>query len=409
MTDIKMPRLADAMEHGTILSWLIDDGQPVAKGADLVEIETDKATVTHQAEAEGILEVAAPEGATLAVGETIARIGPLVSQVGDAAPEQTPAPAPAPTATSAPTPPRREAPGVATPLAHRVARAHGVSLSALAGTGPRGRITRRDVLHAAGIGAPQPSTNGDDPPPPAPAPAPRDGGDSSRGTPTVTTPTRLQALIARRMVEAKSTVPEFGVQTEVAMDAVVALRAQVRDQAGEGDVAPSLNDFIVKAAALALRAHPRANSSYVDGDFVHHGRVNVGVAVAAEDALIVPTVFDADEKSMGEIARTVRRLADDARDGRVRPEDLSGGTFTVSNLGMFGMTAIAPVINPPQAAILGVGSLREVLARVDGRIVDQQVMTLTLTCDHRILYGADAARLLSQIRSLLEAPLRLAL
>jgi pyruvate dehydrogenase E2 component (dihydrolipoamide acetyltransferase) len=405
MTDIKMPRLADAMEHGTILSWLIDDGQPVAMGEDLVEIETDKATVTHQAEAEGILEVAAPEGATLAVGETIARIGSLVSQVGDAAPAPTPPRPPTPTATSAPAPARREAPAVATPLAHRVARAHGVSLSALAGTGPRGRITRRDVLHAAGIGAPQPSTNGDAPPPPAP----RDAGDSSRGTPTVTTPTRLQALIARRMVEAKSTVPEFGVQTEVAMDAVVALRAQVRDQAGEGDVAPSLNDFIVKAAALALRAHPRANSSYVDGDFVHHGRVNVGVAVAAEDALIVPTVFDADEKSLGEIARTVRRLADDARDGRVRPEDLSGGTFTVSNLGMFGMTAIAPVINPPQAAILGVGSLREVLARVDGRIVDQQVMTLTLTCDHRILYGADAARLLSQIRSLLEAPLRLAL
>jgi pyruvate dehydrogenase E2 component (dihydrolipoamide acetyltransferase) len=403
MTDIKMPRLADAMEHGTILSWLIDDGQPVAKGEDLVEIETDKATVTHQAEAEGILEVAAPEGATLAVGETIARIGSLVSQVGDAAPAPTPAPAPA--ETSAPAPARREAPAVATPLAHRVARAHGVSLSALAGTGPRGRITRRDVLHAAGIGAPQPSTNGDAPPPPPL----RDAGDSSRGTPTVTTPTRLQALIARRMVEAKSTVPEFGVQTEVAMDAVVALRAQVRDQAQEGDVAPSLNDFVVKAAALALRAHPRANSSYVDGDFVHHGRVNVGVAVAAEDALIVPTVFDADEKSLGEIARTVRRLADDARDGRVRPEDLSGGTFTVSNLGMFGMTAIAPVINPPQAAILGVGSLREVLARVDGRIVDQQVMTLTLTCDHRILYGADAARLLSQIRSLLEAPLRLAL
>ncbi len=357
--------------------------------------------MTHQAEAEGILEVAAPEGATLAVGETIARIGALVSQVGDAAP------ADPHRHRSAPAPARRDAPAVATPLAHRVARAHGVSLSALAGTGPRGRITRRDVLHAAGIGAPQPSTNGDAPPPPAPRRAMRVSPPAA--TPTVTTPTRLQALIARRMVEAKSSVPEFGVQTEVAMDAVVALRAQVRDQAEEGDVAPSLNDFIVKAAALALRAHPRANSSYVDGDFVHHGRVNVGVAVAASDALIVPTVFDADEKSLGEIARTVRRLAEDARDGRVRPEDLAGGTFTVSNLGMFGMTAIAPVINPPQAAILGVGSLREVLARVDGRIVDRQVMTLTLTCDHRILYGADAARLLSQIRSLLEAPLRLAL
>jgi pyruvate dehydrogenase E2 component (dihydrolipoamide acetyltransferase) len=391
MTDIKMPRLSDAMEEGTILSWLIDDGQPVAEGEELVEIETDKATVTHGSEEEGILEIVAPAGSTLPVGATIARIGALVSQVGDDGP--------AAVAVSA------------TPLARRVARAHGVALDAVSGSGPRGRVTRRDVLAAAGIREPEPATNGrvHRPAPAVAAPAPAVAAGDSRGPSVVTEPTRVQALISERMVEATSSVPDFQVQTEVAMDAALALREGLRDQAAQDEAVPSLNDFVVKAAALALRAHPRANSSLRDGAFVEHGRINVGVAVAAGESLLVPTVFDADGKSIGEIARTVRRLAGAARDGHLEPADLSGATFTVSNLGMYGMTAITPVINPPQAAILGVGSLREVLARVDGEIVDRTLMTLTLTCDHRILYGADAARLLADIRDLLQAPLRLAL
>jgi len=176
-----------------------------------------------------------------------------------------------------------------------------------------------------------------------------------------------------------------------------------------GDGVPSLNDLVVKACATALRHHPRANGSYRDGAFELHPRVNVGVAVAAEDALVVAVVKDADAKSLGAIARETRRLAERVRSGAIAPPELSGATFTVSNLGMFGMTAITPVINPPQAAILGVGSLRETLARVDGEIVERTRMTLTLSCDHRILYGADAARLLGEIRDLLQAPLALAL
>jgi pyruvate dehydrogenase E2 component (dihydrolipoamide acetyltransferase) len=172
---------------------------------------------------------------------------------------------------------------------------------------------------------------------------------------------------------------------------------------------PSFNDFIVKAAAIALRRHPRANGSYRDDRFELHARVNVGVAVAADDALIVPTVFDADTKALGQIARDVRELASRVRAGSVSPSDLEGGTFTVSNLGMYGMSAITPVINAPQAAILGVGALRPVLARVDGEIVDRTLMTLRLSCDHRILYGADAAIFLAEIRELLESPLRFAL
>ena len=219
-------------------------------------------------------------------------------------------------------------------------------------------------------------------------------------------PTRLQSLIARRMSEAKATIPHFQIQTEVVMDAVIAFRQQVTET---GVRAPSLNDVIVKAAALALRDHPHANGSYRDGRFEFYSRVNIGIAVASEDALVVPTIFDADQKSLGAIAAESRRLAERVRSATVTPAELSAGTFTVSNLGMHGMTAIAPVINPPQSAILGVGSVREVLARVDGEIVDRHLMTVTLSCDHRILYGADAARFLSTIRELLEAPMLLVL
>jgi pyruvate dehydrogenase E2 component (dihydrolipoamide acetyltransferase) len=186
------------------------------------------------------------------------------------------------------------------------------------------------------------------------------------------------------------------------------VRAELKALGGE--VVPSVNDLIVKASALALREHPLANGSYRDdGRFELHRLVNVGIAVAAADALVVPTISDADTRSLGSIAAEARRLAERVREGSITPPELSGGTFTVSNLGMFGMTAITPVINVPQAAILGVGASRAVLARVDGAIAERQLMTLTLTCDHRILYGADAARFLSRIRELLEQPLALAL
>jgi pyruvate dehydrogenase E2 component (dihydrolipoamide acetyltransferase) len=209
------------------------------------------------------------------------------------------------------------------------------------------------------------------------------------------------------MADAKATVPHFQVQTDVAMDSAIAFRHQIKDS---GAKAPSFNDFIVKAAALALRAHPLANGAYRDGRFELYSRVNVGIAVAAENALVVPTIFDADQISLGAIADEARRLAARVREGSVTPPELSGATFTVSNLGMYGMTAITPVINAPQAAILGVGAMRTVLARVDdGEITEQRLLTLTLSCDHRILYGAEAAQFLSAIRELLEQPLRLAL
>jgi pyruvate dehydrogenase E2 component (dihydrolipoamide acetyltransferase) len=223
-------------------------------------------------------------------------------------------------------------------------------------------------------------------------------------------PTRIQKVIARRMAQAKATIPHFQVQTEVAMDAALSLRAQLKAATPDGGPAPSLNDLIIKASAIGLTGHPLANGSYRDGQFELHEHVNIGVAVAADGALVVPTVPDADAKSVGQIARDTRRLAERVRAGNITPTELSGATFTVSNLGMYGMTAITPVINPPQAAILGVGATRPTLARDEaGEIVDRALLTLTLSCDHRILYGADAARFLAEIRGLLEAPLRLLL
>jgi pyruvate dehydrogenase E2 component (dihydrolipoamide acetyltransferase) len=274
-----------------------------------------------------------------------------------------------------------------------------------------GRITRTDVLRKAGIAAAPSPLPAAAPAAPSAAPsadrAPAPAVSGAKGEVEVIEPTRLQAVVARRMAEAKATIPHFQVQTDVAMDAVIALRAQLKETGAES--VPSFNDLVVKAAALALRVHPLANGSYRDGHFEQYARVNVGIAVAADGALVVPTIFDADEKSLGAIAAEARRLAGAVRDGTVTPPELSGATFTVSNLGMYGMTAITPVINAPQAAILGVGAMREVLARVDGEIVDRHLMTLTLSCDHRILYGAQAAEFLSTIRELLEQPLRLAL
>jgi len=431
MPDIVMPKLSDSMEQGTILSWLKASGDRLEVGDELLEIETDKSTVTHAADVAGVLEILVEEGTTVAVGEPIARVGARApaSEPPSADPELPPAATEPETtlglspvtltpeaARAATTEGNGHHGVVATPIARRIAAAHGVELDGIHGTGPLGRITRDDVLDQAGIPASEvpelPAIRPSAPRPPsvrAPAAASVVPLDALPPGVRRQEPSRMQQLIARRMAEAKATIPHFQVQTEVAMDAAIALRAELKAPAGEGEPVPSLNDVIIKAAAVALREHPLANGSYQDNGFLLHDEINVGMAVAADDALVVPTVFDAAGKSLGQIARETRALATRVRNGDISPAELEGGTFTVSNLGMFGMTAITPVINPPQAAILGVGAMRETLARVDGQIISRTLLTLTLSCDHRILYGADAARFLARIRELLETPLKLAL
>ncbi|MFN8164420.1 MAG: dihydrolipoamide acetyltransferase family protein [Solirubrobacterales bacterium] len=221
--------------------------------------------------------------------------------------------------------------------------------------------------------------------------------------------TKLQEVVARRMSESKATAPHFYLTAEVDMTAAVRARAALKASSGEGAVVPSINDMVVKACALALTEFPKANGSYRDGRFELHSRVNIGIAVAAEGSLVVPTVFDADRKGLRQIAAEARALAAKVREGLITPPELAGGTFTVSNLGMFGIEEFGAVINQPQAGILAVGAVREAPVVRDGKIVVAEVAKVTLSCDHRILYGAEGAELLARIKVLLEEPLGLAL
>ena len=223
-----------------------------------------------------------------------------------------------------------------------------------------------------------------------------------RGEVTATEPTRGQSQIARRMAESRATVPAFTLRATIDMGECLALRAALR--AGGADVVPTINDLIVKAAAVALREHPSANGAYRDGRFERYARVNVGIAVATEGLLLVPTIFDADGKDLAQIAAETRRLAQRARSGEITPPELSGATFTVSNLGMFGVRSFEAVLNPPQAAILTVGELEPRAVVREGSVVVREQLDVELSCDHRVLYGADAAALLGRIREVLEAP-----
>ena len=420
--EVVMPRLSDSMEEGTILQWLKSVGEEVKRGDELVEIETDKANMTYEATDEGVLiEIVASEGDTLPIGEVIARIGEPgekgaerdgAARKRQPEPESKPAPAPAATAERAERAAPVEAEGdgrvKASPIARRMARDLNVELSRLEGSGPGGRIVKADVEAAAG-GAPAAPAREEKRPAPAPAAAvpPPEG---AKGEVQIVELNRLQQTVARRMAESKATVPHFYLETEIDMTEAVKVRGELKQLAGEAP-APTFNDMIVKACALALRQFPRANGAYRDGEVELYSRVNVGVAVAAQDALVVPTVFDADRKSLGEIAAETRALAQKVREGKITPPELSGGTFTVSNLGMFGVTNFAAVINPPQAALLAVGALQpKAVAEADSRRVSvRDMMGVTLACDHRILYGADGAQFLARIRELLERPLSMAL
>ena len=423
MADLVMPRLSDTMEEGTILRWLKHDGDDVHRGDELVEIETDKANMIYQSDLDGTLQTVAVEGDALPVGALIAHIGDGARgapasvaddarEKGDAAGTRAPS-----TRTGAAAEqivealvetvgggggsgaPRSEGERLkASPLARRIARENGVDLHTLSGSGPGGRIVKADVHGAAGARAPEAA-------PPTPVRA--DDVTTAKGQTKNIELSRMQQTIARRMAESKATIPDFTLLADVDMDECVRLRGELKRISK--DEAPTYNDMVVKACALALRDHPRANGSYRDGSLALHSRINIGVAVAGQDALVVPTVFDADAKALGEIARETRSLAARVRDATITPPELGGGTFTVSNLGMYGIASFTAIINPPQAAILSVGSVQQRAVVREDELVARHTMTLTLVCDHRALYGADAAELLARIRELLQAPAALTL
>jgi pyruvate dehydrogenase E2 component (dihydrolipoamide acetyltransferase) len=403
MPEIVMPRLSDSMEEGVILKWMKSVGDKVAVGDELVEIETDKANMAYESDVAGTLtQILAEEGETLAIGAPIAVIGDdegLTPQTAGPVVAGDPPPLPVAKASSGVVPPtappavREPASGgrvKASPLARRIAKDQGIDLSNLTGSGPGGRIVKADLASAQ-------------------VPASSGSQETAKGRTTYQDLTKLQQVVSRRMSESKATAPHFYLQTEIDMSACVEARAHIKGMSGEGDVVPSFNDMVVKACALALRSFPLANGAYKDGRFELYSRVNVGVAVAAQDALVVPTVFDADTKGLREIATDARTLAGKVRDGSITPPELSGGTFTVSNLGMYGVTNFSAVINAPQAAILAVGAITEKPVVRDGEITVASILGVTLACDHRILYGAPAAEFLARIRALLEEPLSLAL
>ena len=399
--ELTMPKLSDSMADAVILRWLKSAGEAFARGDGLIEVETDKATVIYEAEWDGTLDsILVPEGATVAVGEPIATLANGDRAAGDEGRSAAPQPervAPPPTAIAiAEARPAGDdsAAGrpVATPVARRTAVELGVSLHGLAGTGPGGRITVEDVTRAAAEAETTPGR-------PEQAPV------SGKGEVSVHEPTPTQATIARTMVHSATTIPVFTVSADIDVSRIVASRREARER---GEEAPSVNDFVVKAAATTLREFPRFNASYVDGKVECYSRVNVGIAVATEDALLVPVVRDADRKSLTELAGETRTLADGARRRTLRPEDFHDGTFTVSNLGMYGVRAFTAIIDPPQVAILAVGGVRRAPVEEGAEgVVFRDVLTFTLSCDHRVVYGADGARFLSRLRELLEQPLAL--
>ena len=439
--EIVLPRRSDSMEEGTILKWMKSVGDEVAVGDELVEIETDKANMVYESDTAGTLvEVVADEGDTLPIGEVIARVGDAgeaSSNGGGGGPDKaedskdesprsaadrpsSPPPAEAPEETQEADEPQADAtttqPGQApktdgrikaSPIAKRVAKEKGVDLGSLQGSGPGGRIIKVDVEKAEAAPAKAPAEEAAAPA--APTPGARETPETAKGKTETVELTKLQQTVGRRMAESKATAPHFYLSANIDMSRCVEARAAIKAGAKEGDVVPSFNDMVIKACAVALRDFPRANGAYRDGKFELYSRINVGVAVAARDALVVPTVFDADLKGLRQIATEARALAERVREGTISPPELSGGTFTVSNLGMFGISNFSAVINPPQAGILAVGAIEETPVVRDGEITTAHLMGVTLACDHRILYGADGAQFLGRVRALLEEPLGLAL
>lgn len=396
MPEITMPRLSDTMEEGVILTWLKKIGDPIERGEVLVEIETDKAVMELESYDDGVLErLLVGEGDRVAVGIPIAVIGD-----GSAVATDTPTPQGAPgAAVTAPTTPAPSAPApVATerpdrpkssPLARKIAADKGVDLNTVTGTGPGGRIIAKDLDT---VPAPAPVS----PPPPA---------DSDSETVPLTT---LQRVAAKRLTESKQTAPHFYLTAAADVTELLAFRETVNDslRAADGPKV-SVNDFLVRAAAVALRRHPAVNVSFVGDVLYRHRSVHIGVAVAVDAGLVVPVVRDADRKTVSQIATDTKELAGRARTGKLRPDEMSGGTFTISNLGMYGIEQFAAVINPPEAAILAVGAASEEIRLIGGEVVARKILRLTLSADHRAIDGSTGAQFLRELTALLENPLQL--
>jgi pyruvate dehydrogenase E2 component (dihydrolipoamide acetyltransferase) len=409
-TKVVMEALSPTMEEGRLVKWTKKEGDKVAKGEVLAEVETDKAVMEIVARGDGVMrKIIAAEGDTRPVGDLLAIIGTadenidaLAAGGGAKAAAPTPAPAPAPTPAPAPAspPPAAAAPPApaappsepgarlrSSPLARRLATERGVALDQLQGSGPGGRIIKRDI-ESAGT---QPSVV---------------SRQSASGVAFEDVPlSQLRKTIARRLAESIGPIPTFYLTAEYDLSKVAELRSAMAEAGDEFKV--SFNDIILKATATALSQHPDVNAHWLGDKIRRFNRVHLGMAVAIPDGLITPVIFDADQKRLRDIAKESRELAVRARDRKLKPEEYTGSTFSVSNLGMFGIDQFTAIINPPETAILAIGAVADVPAVVDGAVVVSKRLRVTMSCDHRAIDGATGARFLQTLRRLLENPLML--
>ena len=401
---ITMPKLGFDMREGTLVRWIRNEGEQITKGDVLAEIETDKATVEVESSASGVVRrLLVDQGAIVPIGAPIAIVGNADEQIGEpkstsappqGKPEEKPASQPSTKATPVITAVVSPTNGSvkASPLARKMARDSKVDLSHIQGTGPSGRIIRRDIESV--LSNPQASTYSG----PGPAQVSRED--------EVVAPTKLRQAIARRMTESKTAIPHFYVSYEYKMDAVMVLRKQVNEYLPDNEKL-SVNDFIVKAVALTLREFPNLNASFAGDKVIHHGAINIGVAVAVENGLLTVVSKNTDQQTLRRISGDVKRMATGAREGKVKPEDIEGSTFSISNLGMYGVENFVAIINPPEAAILAVGSAREVPVAENGEVKVGWRMKATVSVDHRTSDGAEAAQFMQALAKYLEEPLRL--
>ena len=406
-TNVVMPQMGYDMREGTVVRWYKQEGETVDRGEVIADIETDKATVEFEAYTGGVLgRIVAAPGVAVPVGELIAIItepGETVPEVATpvaapaAAPAVAPAPAPAPAAPAAPAPaPSADGEVRASPIARRLARERGIDLALVAGTGPNGRITERDVENfQAPAAAPEPA--------PAAAAQPVSAPADSR-----IELSRMRQTIARVTSDSKTTTPHFYVTAEIDMGKAMGLRRDVND-ASDPENRVSVNDLMVKACALALANHPKFNSFYRGDHLEVHGAMNIGIAIALESGLILPGVSNCESKSLLQIAAATKDLIARANSGTLRNEEYSSTTFSISNMGMFDVESFTAIIYPPHAAILAVGSVKEQPVVRDGQLTVGTMMKATLSTDHRVADGAEAAQFLMEIKRVLENPVSLLL
>jgi pyruvate dehydrogenase E2 component (dihydrolipoamide acetyltransferase) len=416
-TQILMPALSPTMTEGTLARWLKNEGDKVASGDVIAEIETDKATMEVEAVDEGVLgKILIPGGtANVKVNEPIA----ILLADGESA-DSAPAPKAVPAA-SAPAPVSAAAPAqtpaapvaapashagriIASPLAKRIAQNEGVDLASVKGSGPNGRIVRADV--EAAIKSPKPKPVAPQAPAAAPAPAPIPATDMP-GLPAyeLAPHSSMRKVIARRLTESKRDVPHFYLSMDVGLDALLKLRADLNKRGESNGYKLSVNDFIIKASAMALKRKPAANAAWTPDAMLMFKSIDISVAVAIPGGLITPIIRDADKKGVAQISNEMKDLAKRAKEGKLKPEEFQGGTFSISNLGMFGISSFSAIINPPQAAILAVGQGEERAVVRKGAIAIETQMTATLSVDHRVIDGALGAELLQAFKDLIEDPL----